>query len=102
MQRVKQAWQNGIMDEQSLCTKNSQRQKKGEATLKDMETLPAHIRDGVRKAKGHLEFKQEKDLENNRTAFLCRYTGNKKEAEESVDPLFSEIRDLWTKKRGCT
>lgn len=91
-QRVKQAWQNGIMDEQSLCIKSSQRQKQREATLKDMETLPAHNRDGVRKAKAQLEFKLEKDLEYNRKAFLHRYTGNKREAKESVDTLISEIR----------
>lgn len=31
--------------------------------MKGMEALPAHNRDGVRKAKAHLEFKLEKDLE---------------------------------------
>lgn len=88
------------MDEQSLCTKSSQRQKQGEATFKDMKTLPASNRDGVRKARAHLEFKLEKDLEYNRTAFLCRYTGNKEEAKENVELLFSEIGDLGTKERG--
>lgn len=68
----------------TYALKTSQRQKQGEATLKDMETLPARNTDGVRKAKAHLEFKLEKDLEHNRKAFLHWYTGNKREAKENV------------------
>lgn len=55
--------------------------------------MPAHNRDGVRKAKAHLEFNVEKDLEYNRKAFLHGYTGSEREAKESVGPSFSEIRD---------
>lgn len=69
--------------------------------MKDRETLPAPNRDGVRKAKAHLEFKLEKDLEYSRKAFLLRYTG-KREAKESVGLLFSAIRDPGTKESGCT
>lgn len=80
---------------------SSQRQKQGEATLKDMETLPACDRDGVMKAKSHLEFKLEKDLEHNKFSSIGTLA-KKREAKESVGPMFSEIRGPGTKKRGCT
>lgn len=67
-----------------------------------METLHAHNRNGVRKAKAHLEFKVEKELEYNRKGFLHKYAGSKREAKENVSSLFSEIRDPGTKERGCT
>lgn len=70
--------------------------------MKDVETLPACYRDGVTKAKSHLEFKLEKDLEHNSKVFFHWYSGNEREAKESVEPTFSEIRDPGTKKRGCT
>lgn len=48
-------------------------------------------RDGVRKAKAHLELKLAREVEDNMKGFLHKYAGSKREAKESVGPLPSEI-----------
>ncbi|CAM4659528.1 unnamed protein product [Caretta caretta] len=52
-------------------------------------------RNGIRKAKSHLELQLARDVKSNKKGFF-RYVGNKKKAKESVGPLLNEGGNLVT------
>lgn len=51
-------------------------------------------RDGIKKAKAHIELKLARDMKNNKSFYI--YTGQKRKAKESVAPLINEKGDLAT------
>ncbi|CAM4531860.1 unnamed protein product, partial [Lepidochelys olivacea] len=69
--------------------------KIGQMTRDEYINIARICRNGIRKAKSHLELQLARDVKSNKRGFF-RYVGNKKKAKESVGPLLKEGGNLVT------
>ncbi|CAM4377561.1 unnamed protein product [Caretta caretta] len=69
--------------------------KIGQMTRDEYINIARACRNGIRKAKSHLELQLARDVKSNKKGFF-RYVVNKKKAKESVGPLLNEGGNLVT------
>ena len=67
--------------------------KQGQVTQEEYRDTVQLCRDGVRKAKAHLELNLARDVKHNKKGFYS-YTGDKRKTRENVGPLLSKMWEL--------